>query len=170
MPRRKVYDHELYAHFITFSCYRRRRLLDHDHAKRIVLGVLNDQLRRLEATCIGFVLMPDHVHTIVWLAEPGQLSRFMHGWKRRSSYEAGKWYRQGNARYLERTLRSDPFWQRKYYAFEIYSRQKLVEKLDYMHLNPVRAGLVDKAAQWKWSSARWYSERRPVGVPIGWVG
>lgn len=34
----------------------------------------------------------------------------------------------------------DPFWQRKYDAFQIYSRQKLKEKLNYIHLNPVRAG------------------------------
>ena len=38
-----------------------------------------------------------------------------------------------------------------------------------MHLNPVRAGLVDKAVNWQWSSARWYELGRIVGVPIQWV-
>ena len=37
-------------------------------------------------------------------------------------------------------------WQRRYYDFKIYSESKLDEKLQYMHLNPVRAGLVEKAA------------------------
>ncbi len=66
MAARKVHDDELHAHFITFSCYRRRRLLDHDAAKRVVLGVLNSQLASRKAACVGFVVMPDHVHAIVW--------------------------------------------------------------------------------------------------------
>ena len=35
-------------------------------------------------------------------------------------------------------------------------------------LQPVRAGLVEKAAGWKWSSSRWYVEGKPVGLPIRW--
>ena len=57
----------------------------------------------------------------------------------------------------------------KYDSFEIDSRQKLEEKLTYLHLNPVRKGFVDRAVDWKWSSARWYEERRMVGVPIEWI-
>ena len=63
----------------------------------------------------------------------------------------------------------DRLWTPKYYAFEIYCREKLIEKLNYMHMNPVRAGLVEKAVDYKWSSARWYEERRTVGVQIEWV-
>lgn len=168
MSQRAVYDHELFAHFVTFSCYRRRRLLDHDHPKRIVLGVLNRQLSRQQAICVGFVLMPDHVHAVVWFPETGQLSRFLHGWKRLSSYEIGRWYRALAAEYTRDMSESDPVWQRKYYFFEIYSEKKLREKINYMHQNPVRAGLVEKATDWKWSSARWYEQHKPVGVPIGW--
>jgi putative transposase len=65
MSRKRTYDREGHAHFVTFSCYRRRRLLDHDLAKRIVLGVLNSQLASQDGLCIGFVVMPDHVHAIV---------------------------------------------------------------------------------------------------------
>ena len=60
MNSRRIIDHKLYAHFVTFSCYQRRRLLDHDHTKRIVLGVLNEQLERQSAKCVGFVVMPNH--------------------------------------------------------------------------------------------------------------
>jgi putative transposase len=51
MVHRAIHDDDLHAHFVTFSCYRRRRLLDHDRAKRVVLGVLNEQLARRNATC-----------------------------------------------------------------------------------------------------------------------
>ena len=63
----------------------------------------------------------------------------------------------------------DPIWQVRFYSFEIYSTAKIEEKLNYMHMNPVRAGLVEKPTEWRWSSARWYLEGRTVGVPIQWV-
>jgi putative transposase len=112
--------------------------------------------------------MPDHVHAIVWFPVTGQLSRFMHGWKRMSSFHIGQWYRKVSPKYFESFGEGDRFWTPKYYSFEIYSPRKLEEKLTYMHLNPVRAGLVDRAIAWKWSSARWYDQRRSVGVPIRW--
>ncbi|MAG93225.1 MAG: hypothetical protein CMJ48_05695 [Planctomycetaceae bacterium] len=49
-----------------------------------------------------------------------------------------------------------------------YVRRKVVEKLDDMHMNPDRAGLVEKAVDWKWSSARSYVEGKSVGLPIRW--
>jgi putative transposase len=113
--------------------------------------------------------MPDHVHAIVWYPEPGQLSRFVHEWKRRSSFNIRAWYRAGNAHYFEQAEFGARFWQPKYYAFEILGRSKLEEKLAYMHVNPVRAGFVERAEEWNWSSARWYEDRQTVGVPIGWV-
>ena len=56
MAKRAIYDDELHAHFVTFSCYRRRRLLDHDRAKRIVLGVLNSQLTGAARRVLGLSL------------------------------------------------------------------------------------------------------------------
>ena len=84
--KRTIVDDQLFAHFLTFSVYRRRRLFDLDHPKRILLGVLNEELEMFDASCVGFVVMPDHVHAIIWLSEIGLLSQFMHGWKRKSSF------------------------------------------------------------------------------------
>ena len=168
--KRRIVDDELYAHFVTFSCDRRRKLLDQDQPKRIVLGTLNHQLNSLNAKCVGFVVMPDHVHAIVWLPVTGQLTRFMHGWKRMSSFRIRHWYRENCPDYFDGFGEGDRFWQPKYYSFEIYATAKLEEKLTYMHLNPSRAGLVERAIDWRWSSARWYHDRTTVGVPIEWIG
>jgi putative transposase len=169
MARRRVCDDQRFAHFLTLSCDRRRRLLDHDQPKRVVLGVLNEQLDLLSARCTGFVVMPDHVHAVVWFPETGQLSRFVHGWKRRSSLTIRAWYRALPARYFAEAEMGDRFWQPKYDAFSIFSRRKLEEKLAYMHINPVRAGLVARCTDWPWSSARWNEWGRSVGVPLSWV-
>jgi putative transposase len=99
--RRRIIDDKLYAHFITFSVTRRRRLLDHEHPKRIVMGVLNYVLDKHAARCRGFVIMPDHVHALVWFPEPGQLSAFMHEWKRQSSLRIHTWYREEAPHYAE---------------------------------------------------------------------
>ena len=79
----------------------------------------------------------------------------MHGWKRKSSFYIRSWYRRAEPNYFEGFGEGDRFWQPKYYSFEIYERTKLTEKLQYMHENPVRAGMV---------------ERRPIGDGVPRVG
>jgi hypothetical protein len=58
------------------------------------------------------------------------------------------------------------FWQRRFYDFNVWTAHKRVEKLKYIHRNPVRRGLVETPDQWQWSSFRAYAygERGPVGV------
>ena len=87
MTERKIYDKEGHAHYVTLICYKRRRLLDDSMASRIVIGVLNDQLKKQKGACSGFVIMPDHVHAIVWFTESNQISHFMKQWKHRTSYQ-----------------------------------------------------------------------------------
>ncbi|MEX0702388.1 MAG: hypothetical protein WD069_09860, partial [Planctomycetales bacterium] len=63
---RRTHDSEGHARFVAFSCHRRRRLLDDDRCKRIVIGALGAELAKRKGVCIGFVVMPDHVHALVW--------------------------------------------------------------------------------------------------------
>ena len=166
-PRRV--DDALYVHFITFSCYHRRRLLDHDQPKRILLGVLNEELQKFEARCVGFVIMPDHVHALIWFSKTGHLSQFMQQWKGRSSKGTKEFLYRTMPEYTSKFPKTDPIWQVRFYSFEIYTTAKIEEKLNYMHMNPVRAGLVQMPTEWRWSSARWYIEGRTVGIPIQWL-
>jgi putative transposase len=170
MVSKRTYDREGHAHFVTFSCYRRRRLLDHDRAKRVVLGVLNSQLAFQDGRCVGFVVMPDHVHAVVWFPAPDQLSHFMKQWKQRSSVQIKEFLRSTLVHYGDAIDPSDPFWQPRYYDVNLYSEAKVEEKLAYMHQNPVRAGLVPRPCDWPWSSARYYEQGRSVGVPVTWLG
>ena len=134
-----------------------------------MLGVLNSQIARRNARCVGFVVMPDHVHAIVWFPVGGQLSVFMQQWKRLSSYEIRCFLRSKLVEYANTIEGDQPLWQPKYYPFHLYSEEKIREKLTYMHENPVRAGLVPRACDWPFSSARYYEQSRSVGVPIRWI-
>jgi putative transposase len=50
-----------------------------------------------------------------------------------------------------------PFWQARYYDFNVWSAEKQTEKLKYLHRNPVKRGLVAKPEDWRWSSFRHYA-------------
>jgi putative transposase len=61
---------------------------------------------------------------------------------------------------------SQPIWQPRYYDFNVFSSKMVNEKLEYMHNNPVKAGLATRVEDWMHGSAKWYLLRRPVGVKI----
>ncbi|MEW4490862.1 hypothetical protein AB1L42_22460 [Thalassoglobus sp. JC818] len=63
---------------------------------------------------------------------------------------------------------TDAICQARYDSGNFWSQMKVEEKLDDRHENPVRAGFDESATDWPWSSARWYLQRRTVGVPIQW--
>ncbi len=142
--------------------------MDDNQAKGIVIHFLAAQLANQEGACLGFVVMPDHVHGLVHFSKEGRLSLFMNQWKRRSSIRLKELYRNILPSYCQTIDLDGPMWQPKYYAFNIYSENKAREKLVYMHNNPVKAGLVQSAQDWPHSSARWYLRKDAVGVPIGW--
>ncbi len=69
------------------------------------------------------------------------------------------------------TLWQDPlgraFWQVRYYDFNVFRERKHVEKLRYIHRNPVKRGLVTSPEQWRWSSFRYYWLGEKGAVKIG---
>ncbi|MCA1906024.1 MAG: transposase [Desulfarculus sp.] len=164
------FDNQGWVQFVTFSCFKRRRLLNQDQCKRIVLGVLASEMAKRQVTCLGFVVMPDHVHALLKLNSGGHLPLFMKQWKQRSSVGIKRLFSNGLRAYADAITLSDPIWQAGYYAFAIHDPDKAKEKLTYLHHNPVRAGIAHSPAAWRYSSAPWYENGRSVGVPISWPG
>jgi hypothetical protein len=64
------------------------------------------------------------------------------------------------------------FWQVRYYDFNVRTREKQIEKLRYLHRNPVKRGLVDKPEDWEWSSFRHYATgvEGVVEIESEWTG
>jgi putative transposase len=87
--------------------------------------------------------MPEHVHLLVTEPERGKLSLAL------------QMLKQNVARQLNEA-EGGSFWQARYYDFCVWSEAKRVEKLKYIHRNPVRRGLVSSPEQWPWSSFRHY--------------
>jgi putative transposase len=168
MSARKVYDREGHAQFVTFSCYHRRAHLQHDRAKKIVLGTLCTQLSAADVICSGFAVMPDHVHVILTSQRVAWLGPFMKVWKQQSSLLIKSLFEKHLTQYASSFDLSDPIWQTRYYPFNLLDERKALEKLTYIHLNPVRRGYVKQICDWPFSSARYFELGKPVGVPLKW--
>lgn len=144
-------------------------MLDCEPLRETLLELLAQKLAQYRGLCSGYVVMPDHVHAIVWFEELTELSRFMKSWKQTSSIKLKRMLRGVAPKYADKIPPSDPFWQSKYYPFNLYSQKKAEEKLDYMHMNPVSAGLVEQPVDWNSSSARYYLLGEPSVVPLEWI-
>lgn len=101
--------------------------------------------------------MPEHFHLLMNEPASGRLSTVMQVLKQR----VAKRCREG------RVLRNPSFWTSRYYDFNVFSQQKKVEKLDYIHHNPVKRGLVESSDMWQWSSAQYYRSGEQGVVQIG---
>lgn len=167
--RRRVFDEPGHAHFLTFSCAARRQLLNQDRCKRIVIHHLEKVRAEYDGLCFGFVMMPEHVHALVRFPETGQLSLFKQEWKRRSSISLFDYFEKAGNPIIGHLIREDGthrVWNPKQYDFNVFTHEKAWEKLQYMHDNPVKQGLATTPEEWAFSSARWYSNRRSVGVAL----
>ena len=150
-----------YLHFITSSCYQRRPLLGSEKNRDLFLRVLEAVRRRYDFVVVGYVVMPEHIHLLLSEPERGNPSvvmqalkqgfarRLLRGWRRSQN--------SGQASLWESVCGEGHIWQRRFYDFVVWSEGKRIEKLRYMHRNPVKRGLVLEPEQWLWSSYRNYA-------------
>jgi putative transposase len=138
-------------HFITWSCYRRKPLLGNPARRDLVLTVLERMRIRYRFAVVGYVVMPEHVHLLIseplnfepWIGDPSKIVQAVKLSVSRQLAIAGGF--------------SGRFWQSRFYDFNLWGQRKEIEKLKYMHRNPVVRGLVASPEDWRWSSYRSYA-------------
>jgi putative transposase len=154
--------------FITTSTYRRAKLFESELFRWSFVHVLRQLHRETGFRLIGWVLMPEHFHLLIRPDPPDGISRFLQELKKRTAQNIIAalrrnphldWCRTTLGRLrLPPTVHTDSHyrvWQRRFVPFNVYSDQKRLEKLSYMHNNPVKR-LVTSADLWPWSSFRFY--------------
>ena len=99
---------------------------------------------------VAYCIMPNHVHVIVELAEGWSLSDIMHSWRSFSANKAN--------RILNRT---GQFWMAEYFDRYIRDENHFTNALEYLLMNPVRAGLATEVGQWPWT---WEAPGKNGGV------
>ncbi len=107
------------------------------------------------------MVMPDHIHVLISEPAKGTPSTVIQVLKQRVSRRLRRKKRTHNAQLkLNLAIGDDSlprFWQRRFYDFNVWSLKKRVEKLHYMHMNPLKRKLVDHPRDWPWSSFSFYS-------------
>ena len=162
-----------HLHFITCSSYRRMPLLRDARKRDQFLALLEQVRKRYRFVVVGYVVMPEHIHVLLSEPEVGTPSTVMQVLKQRTARALLPKIRKQDARqariFAELPGR-EPFWQARFYDFNVWTDRKKGEKLRYMHENPVKRGLVVAPEDWRWSSCRFYAfdEAGLVRVNEGW--
>jgi putative transposase len=106
----------------------------------------------------AWVFLPDHWHAIFYPRHPLTISRVMEAIK------------DGVTKRINRRRReAGMLWQPRFFDRALRTVREYNEKVEYIHLNPVRAGLARRAEEWPWSSVHDYtgSVERPAATPSG---
>jgi putative transposase len=167
VPRksRRAWNEAGHAHFLTYSCFRRLPLLTRDRARRWVVAALEATRRTLEVAVWAYVIMPEHVHVLLCPRRPSyEMRSILVALKRPVSDTAREYLEQTqDDQWLDRLSAEYPsrrvfrFWQPGGgFDRNVFREKSVPAVIDYIHANPVRRGLVERATDWEWSSARFW--------------
>ncbi len=165
-PQRKRIKHihePGHLHELTFSCYRHLPLLTNDAWCGLLSESVQRAIDRHRYQLVAFVFMPEHVHLLVLPErEASTVSALLNGIKRPYSYRIKQLLMASDSDLVDRlTIRQRPgtttfrYWQEgPGYDRNITEPETIQATIDYMHNNPVKRGLCERAIDWRWSSAR----------------
>ena len=169
----KSHDPNLF-HYVTAVTFHRVPVFRSERACAIFIEALAHTRLRCPFKLVGYVVMPDHVHLLV-NPRNSDISQMMKHVKGKPAHDIIEWLRtekhEGSLAKLALNVvqkRSHRYavWLKDFSAIDIYSVKFVQQKLQYIHNNPVRAGLCGHPAEWRWSSYRAYFPHEPGSVPI----
>jgi putative transposase len=156
-------------HELTFSCSGRRPLLADEKVCKLLCQSIDQAMSHHRHQLIAFVFMPEHVHLLVLPTSiECDIAGLLFAIKRPFSYRVKRHYEASHSDLRSQLVVRERegksafrFWQEGAgYDRNLFEPQSIVAAIDYIHLNPVRRGLVASARDWKWSSCRWYLTER----------
>jgi putative transposase len=135
----------------------RQTVFHKDGDYQAFVDLFGDAHKRLPMRVLGYCLMPNHFHLVLWPHHDGDLSRWM------------QWLMTSHVRRYHRHHESSGHvWQGRFKAFPIQEDEHLLTVLRYVERNPLRASLVRRAENWRWSSLRsWADDDRPAFLHKG---
>lgn len=171
---------EGHIYYVTTNVYNRLPIFTRPSFIIPLLDSLNYYRYQHHCKLLGYVIMPDHIHVILFPIGESQLGDFMRDFKR---FTSGRLVRQVKvegitewsnafAKAGEATNRGEnKVWQDDYWDKNIYSEKFLRQKLNYIHRNPVRANLVAEPDGYPYSSYRNYTknDHSLIEVDMGWT-
>jgi putative transposase len=173
--RRRVFNEDNQAHELTFSCYHKLPLLDRDRTRIWMIDALIAARQQWDFSLWAYVLMPDHAHVLLFpRTKPYCIEKISKSIKQSVARRAIRWLRIHAPDFLARLARTTADDRQKYHFWQpgggydrnICNAETAWKSVNYLHLNPVRRGLVERPEQWQWSSAAWYAGEKNVRLTI----
>jgi putative transposase len=150
-----------YPQFFTATNLEWKPLLQPDKYKDIIISSIDFLVRDKRVILYGFVIMNNHIH-IIWQMQPGikrdAVQRdFLKFTAQKIKKDMLRYHRNELLQFkVNAEDRKFQFWERNPLSIDLWSREVLIQKLNYLHQNPVRAGLCTRAEEYKYSSALFY--------------
>ena len=161
-------------HYLTFVAFRRIPIFRSENICQIFADSLQTVKEKYPFKIIGYVIMPDHVHLIVnpvgcdieviGKELKGISANRTINWLKENEYFSS--LEKLKLKKTEKRNHSFCVWQKKVKSVDLWSHKFILQKLNYVHLNPVRANLCDHPAKWKWSSYNAYLLKTDTEIPI----
>lgn len=161
-------------HYVTTVCFNRVPVFKSDTACELFIQALSQTREHCSFKLIGYVIMPDHAHLILNPVNR-DISVVMRRLKSTSARLILDWLRvdgdENSLRKLALThaqakSHTHALWQKDFSSIDLFTPRFIRQKLNYIHLNPVRGKLSSHPAEWRWSSYRAYLPHAPGEVPI----
>ena len=171
MSRKYRIGDQRHAHFVTLTVIHWIDFFIRDEYRTVLIKNIQYCQQHKGLEVYGYCIMSSHIHLIVRAGENELLENVLRDFKRYSSkcfhdllkseytnYESRK-------RWLLKLMQDKDsskfqFWQQGNHPIELWSDEVFYQKMDYIHLNPVAAGLVDQPEEWRYSSARDYGGKQ----------
>ena len=163
------------AHALTFNCFHRQPFLDRDRCRNWLIDSIRRAQQLHEFDVWAYCVMPEHFHMLIWPRQPGyDISVILKSIKLSMAKKAVSFVRREAPAFLKRMTDRQPsgrlcyrFWQRGGgYDRNLNEPKAIHHHIDYIHNNPVRRGLCERAEDWPWSSAADYAGIRKGPLPL----
>jgi len=154
------YDTPGHAHELTFCCFHNQDYLSDERACVMLLEEIRKAQEQHAFHLWAYVIMPNHVHMLLWPTEMEYSIARILGFKGRMAIRYSRMMRESapekHKRYCvrERGRNVFAFWQRGGgFDRNLWNTDAVHASLRYIEQNPVKKGLVSAPWQWRWSSA-----------------
>jgi putative transposase len=175
LQKRKTIQHfndPGHAHFLTFSCHGRMPLLTKDRTRKWLIEAVGRSSEKHDFAVLAYVIMPEHAHLLILPRKQDyDIAGILKTIKQSVAKKAKQFLELNDREWLERlTVRKGDrkvfrFWQSgPGYDRNIKDDDEFLEKIKYIHENPVKRGLVDRPEEWEWSSAGGSTDKLALSV------
>ena len=147
--------------FLTVTCLEWTHVLKEDRFKDIVIDSLRFLCKEERIQVFGFVIMSNHFHLIWQMMGDHKRKDVQRDFLKFTGQQILKILRNENSDLQDKLLvqakdRKYQVWERNSLGIPLWSHEVFWQKLEYIHYNPVKAGLCEYPEDYKYSSARFY--------------